>query len=238
MSDSVTPWTAAHQASLSITNLWSLLKLMSIELVMTSNHLILCCPLLLLPLIFSSIRVFSNESVHLIRWPKYWSFSINISPSNEHPGLISFKMDWLDLLEVQGTLTECLTRKKKKNSLSLSLSLYIYIYTHTHTHTHIYAQLIQSCLTLCDPMDCRLPGSSAHGIFQARILEWDALSFSRGSSWPRDWTTSPTSPALQVDSFPLSHWGSPMYTHTHTHTHTHTYTHTVSPVAQTVKSIL
>ena len=104
MSDSVTPWTAAHQASLSITNSWSLLKLMSIKSVIPSNHLILCCPLLLLPSIFPSIRVFSNESVLHIRWPKYWSFSFSISPSNESSGLISIRMDWLDLLAVQGTL--------------------------------------------------------------------------------------------------------------------------------------
>ena len=99
-----TPWTAARQASLSITNSWSLLKLMSITLVMPSNCLILCHPLLLLPSIFPSIRVFSDESVLLIRWPKYWSFSFSISPSSEHPELISFRMDWLDLLAVQGTL--------------------------------------------------------------------------------------------------------------------------------------
>ena len=96
----VIPWTAAHQASLSITNSRSLLKLMSIELVMPSNHLILCRPLLLSPSIFPGIRVFSNESALHIRWPKYWSFSFNISPSNEHSGLISFKMDWLDLLAI------------------------------------------------------------------------------------------------------------------------------------------
>ena len=99
-----TPWTAAHQASLSITNSQSLLKLMSIKLVMPSNHLILCHPLLLLPSIFSSIRVFSSESVLHIRWPKCWSFSISISLSNEYSGLISFRIDWLDLLAVQGTL--------------------------------------------------------------------------------------------------------------------------------------
>ena len=97
----VTPWTTAHQASLSITNSQSSPKSMSIELVMPSNHLILCHPLLLLPSIFPSIRVFSNESALCIRWPKYWSFSFNISPSSEHPGLISFRMDWLDLLAVQ-----------------------------------------------------------------------------------------------------------------------------------------
>ena len=99
-----TPWTIARQASLSIIDSWSLLKLMSIELVMPSNHLILCHPFLLLPSIFPSIRVFSNESVLLIRWPKYWSFSFSISPSNEYSGLISFRIDWLDLLAVQGTL--------------------------------------------------------------------------------------------------------------------------------------
>ena len=100
----VTPWTAARQASLSITNSWSPPKPTSIVLVMPSNHLILCHPLLLLPSIFPIIRVFSNESPLRIRWPKYWSFSFNISPSSEHPGLISFRMVWLDLLAVQGTL--------------------------------------------------------------------------------------------------------------------------------------
>ena len=103
-----TPWTAVHQAFPSITNSWSLLKLMSIESVMLSNHLILCLPLLLLPSIFPSIRVFSNESLLCIRWPKYWSFSFNISPSNEYSGPIPFRMDWLDLLAVQGTLKSLL----------------------------------------------------------------------------------------------------------------------------------
>ena len=104
MTDSATPWTAACQASLSITTSHSLLKLMSIKLVMPSNHLILCHPLLLLPSIFPSIRVFSNESVLLIKWPKYWRFSFSITPSNEYSGLISLRMDWLDLLAVQGLL--------------------------------------------------------------------------------------------------------------------------------------
>ena len=99
-----TPWTAARQASLSFTISWSLLKLMSIESVMPSNHLVLCHPLLLLPSVFPSIRVFSNESVLRIRWPKYWSFSFSISPSNEYSGLISFRMDWFDLLAAQETL--------------------------------------------------------------------------------------------------------------------------------------
>ena len=112
-----TPWTAAHQASLSITNSWSLLKLMSIEAVMPSNHLILFHPLLLPPSIFSSIRVFSNESVFYIRWPKYWSFSFSISPSNEYSGLISFMTDWLDLLAVQGALKNLLQHHSSKTSI-------------------------------------------------------------------------------------------------------------------------
>ena len=113
----VTPWTAAPQASLSITNSWSLLKLMFIVSVMPSNHLILCCPLLLLPSIFPSIRVFSIESVLCIRWPKYWNFSFCISSSNEYSGLISFRMDWLDLLAVQGTLKSLLQHHSSKASI-------------------------------------------------------------------------------------------------------------------------
>ena len=112
-----TPWTAARQASLSVTNSQSLFKLMSIESVMPSNHLILCRPLLLLPSIFPSIRVFSNESALRIRWPKYWSFSFSISPSNEHPGMISCRMDWLDLLGVQGTLKSLLQHHSSKASI-------------------------------------------------------------------------------------------------------------------------
>ena len=112
----VTPWTAAHQASLSITTSWSPPKLMSIELVMSSNHLILCRPLLL-PSIFPSIRVFSTASALRIRWPKYWSFSFNISPSNEHLGLFSFRMVWLDLLAVQGTLKSLLQHHSSKASI-------------------------------------------------------------------------------------------------------------------------
>ena len=109
MSDSLQPQNAACQASLSITNSWSLLKLMSIELVMPSNHLMLCFPLLLPPSIFPSIRVFSNESALSIKWPKYWSFSFSINPSNKYSGLISLRMDWLDLFGVQGTLSEVVT---------------------------------------------------------------------------------------------------------------------------------
>ena len=112
-----TPWTAACQASLFITNSQSLLKLMPIESMMPSNHLIPCCPLLLLPSIFPSIRVFSKESALRIRWPKYWSFSFSISPSNEHLGLISFRMGWLDLLAVQGTLKSLLQHHSSKASI-------------------------------------------------------------------------------------------------------------------------
>ena len=113
----VTPWNAICQASLSIASSWSLLKLMSIESVMPYSRLILCHPLLLLPSIFPSIRVFSNESVLCIRWPKYWSFSFSISPSNEYSGLISFRIDWLDLLAVQGTLTSLLQHHSSKASI-------------------------------------------------------------------------------------------------------------------------
>ena len=120
-----TPWTAASQASLSITNSQSLLKLMSIESVMPSNHLILCHPLLLLPSIFPSIKIFSNESVLPIRWPKYWSFSFSISPSNEYSGLISFRMDWLDLLAVQGTLRSLLEHHSAKASILRCSAFYI-----------------------------------------------------------------------------------------------------------------
>ena len=112
-----TPWTAAHQASLLITNFWNLLRLMAIELVMPSHHLILCHSLLLSPSIFPSIRVFSSESVLCIRWPKYWSFRFSISPSNEHSVLISFRMDWLDLLIVQGTLKSLLQHHSSKASI-------------------------------------------------------------------------------------------------------------------------
>ena len=127
-----TLWTAAPQASLSITNSWSPSKPMSIESVKPSNHLILCHPLLLLPSIFSSIRVFSNESALRIRWPKYWSFSFNISPSNEHPGLISFRMDWLDLLAVQGTLKSLLQHHSPKASILPHSAFFIVQLSHPY----------------------------------------------------------------------------------------------------------
>ena len=128
------PWTAAHQASLSITNSQSLLKLMSIESMMPSNHLI-CCSLLLPPSIFPSIRVFSNESVLCIRWPKYWSLSFNISPSNEYSGLISFRMDWLDLLAVQGTLERLLQHHSSKTSILPCSSFFIVQLSHPYITT-------------------------------------------------------------------------------------------------------
>ena len=130
-----TPWTAAHQTSLSITNSQSLLKLMSIELVMPSNHLILCCPILLLPSIFPSIRVFSNELALCIRWPKYWSFSFSISASNEYSGLISFRMDWLDVLVVQGTLKSLLQHYRLKVSILQYSAFFIVQLSHPHMTT-------------------------------------------------------------------------------------------------------
>ena len=160
MSNSVTPWTAACQASLSITISQSLLKLMSIELLMPSNHLILCCSCLLLPSIFPSIRVFSNESVLHIRWPKYWSFSFNISPSNEHSGLISFRMDLLDLPAVQGTLKSLLQHHSSKASILLHSAFFIVQLSHPYmttgktialtrkTFVDMYSSLILSCFFL------------------------------------------------------------------------------------------
>ena len=125
-----TPWTAARQASRSIANSWSLLKLMSIESVMPSNHLILCRPLLLPPSVFPTIMVFSKESVLRIRWPKYWSFSFSISLSNEYSGLISFRMDWLDLFAVQGTLKSLLQHHSSKASILLCSAFFIVQLSH------------------------------------------------------------------------------------------------------------
>ena len=203
----------------SITNYQSLLKLMCIKSVMPSNYLILCHPLHLLPSIFPSIRVFSNESVLRIRWPKYWSFSFNISPSNEHPGLISSRMDWLDLLAVQGAVKSLLQHHSSKASILRCSTFFRVQLSHPYMTTgktkaltrwtfvdkvmsllfnmmswlvitflpsSSESEVVQSCLTLCDPMDCSLLCSSVHGILQARVLECIAISFSRGSSWPRD----------------------------------------------------
>ena len=130
-----TPWTAASQASLSLTNSRSLLKLVSIESVMPSNHLMMCCPLLLSPSIFPSIKVFSNESVLHIRWPKCWSFSLSISPSNGYSGLVSFRMDWLDLLAVQGTLKSLLQHHSSKASILHCSALFIVQLSHPYMTT-------------------------------------------------------------------------------------------------------
>ena len=149
---------------------------MSIESVMPSSHLILCRPLLLLPSIFPNIKVFSNESALRIRWLKYWSFSFSINPSNEHPGLISFRMEWLDLLAVQGTLKSLLQHQFKSiNSLALS---FLYSSTLISIHAAAAAKLLQSGPTLYDRIDCSPPGSPVPGILQARTLEWVAISFS------------------------------------------------------------
>ena len=208
MSGSSIPWSAACQASLSITNSWSPPKPMSIVLVMSSNHLILCHPLLLLPSIFPSIRVFSNESALRIRWPKYWSFSFNIRPSNEHPGLISFRMDWLDLLTVQGTLKSLLQHRSSKASILRHSAFFTVQLSHQYMTTGktialtrwtfvgkvmsllfnmlsaaAAAKSLQSCLTLCDPRDGSPPGSPIPGILQVRTLEWVAISFSNAWKW-------------------------------------------------------
>ena len=131
----MTPWAAAHQASLSITNSWSLFKFMSIKSVMPSNNLILCRPLLLPASIFPSIRVFSSESVLHIRWPNYWSFNFSISPSNEYSGLISFRMDWLDLLAVQGTLKSLLQDHSSKASVLQCSAFFIVQLSHPYMTT-------------------------------------------------------------------------------------------------------
>ena len=136
----VTPWTAAHQTSLSFTISWSLLKFIFIESVLPSSHLILCCPLFLLPSVFPRIRVFSNESALLIRWPKYWRFSFSISPSNEYSDLISFRIDWFDLLTVQGILKDSLTIVQKHQVFNAQLS-----YSPTLTSVHDYWKTHSFC---------------------------------------------------------------------------------------------
>ena len=150
----MTPWTAEHQAFLSIINFQSLLKLMSIESVMPSNHLILCCPLLLLPLTFPCIKVFSNESVLRIRWPKYWSFSFSICPSNEYSGLISFKMDWLDLFEVQGTLKSLLQHHSSKASIFRRSAFFTVQLSHPYMTTEKTIALTRQ--TFVGPFVCLL----------------------------------------------------------------------------------
>ena len=158
----MTPWTAAHQTCLSINNSRILLKPMSTELVMPSSHLILCRPLLLLPSIFPRIRVFSNESVLHIRWPKYWSFRFNISPSNEHSGLISFRMDWLDLLAIHGTLKSLIQCQSSKASLLQRSAFFMVQLSYLYMTSAQFTSVTQSCPTLCDPMNPSTPGLPVH----------------------------------------------------------------------------
>ena len=176
--------------------------LMSVESVMPSNHLTLCRPLLLSPSIFPSIRVFSSESVLRIRWPKYWSFSFSISPSNEYSGLTFFRMDWLDLLAVQGPLKSLLQHHSSKESILWCSAFFIVQHSHPYMTTgktialtrrtfvgkvisllltmlSAAAKSLQPCPTLCDPIDGSPQGSPVPGILQARTLEWVAISFSR-----------------------------------------------------------
>ena len=136
----MTPWTTARQASLSFINFWSLLKLMSIESMISSNHLILCCALLLLLSIFPVIRVFTESPLH-IRWPKSWSFSVSISPSNEYSGLISFRIDWFDLLAVQGTLKSLLQHQSLKASILIYGPTITYIHDYWKNHSLVYTDL-------------------------------------------------------------------------------------------------
>ena len=155
----------------------------SIESVMPSSHLILCCPLLLLPPISPSIRIFSNESTLCMRWPKYWSFSLNISPSNEQPELVSFRMDCLDLLAVQGTLKSFLQHHGSKASILRHSAFFTVQLSHPYMTTGkttalTAAKSLQSCPTLCDPIDSSPPGSAIPGILLARTVEWVAISFS------------------------------------------------------------
>ena len=187
----MTPWTAADQASLSITNSWSLLKLISIQSVMPSNHLVLCLPLLLLPSIFPSIRVFSKESVLRIRWPNYWSFDFSISSSNKYSGLIYFRMDRFDLFAVQGTLKSLFQCHSSKASILQHSAFFIDQLSHQYMTTGkpialtaaTAAKSLQSCPILCDPIDSSPPGSRIPRTLQARTLEWVAISFSNAWKW-------------------------------------------------------
>ena len=171
-----TSWIATCQASLSITNSQSLPKLMPIESMMPSNHLILCNPLLLLPSIFSSIRVFSNESALHIRWPKYWSFSFNISPSNEPSGLISFRMDWLDLLAVQGTLKSLLQHHSSKASILWHSAFFTVQLSHPYMTTGKTIALTRQTL-----VDKVMSLSRPHALQPTRLLRpWDFPGKSTG----------------------------------------------------------
>ena len=189
-----TPLIAACQASLSITNSWSSLKPTSIKSVMPSSYLFLCCPLLLLPPIPPSIRIFSNESTLRMRWPKYWS----IIPSREHPGLISFRMDWLDLLAVQGTCKSFPQHHSSKAWILWRSAFFIVQLSHPYMTTGktialtaaATAKSLQSCPTLCDSIDGSPPGSPAPRILQARTLEWIALPSPMHESEKWKWSRS------------------------------------------------
>ena len=196
----MTPWTAARQASLSITNSQSLFKLVSIKSVMPSNRLILCCPLLLPPSIFPSIRVFSNESVICIRWPKYWSFSLSISPSNEHPGLISFRMYCLDLLAVQGTLKSLLQHHSSKASILLHSAFFIVQLSHSYMSTGktitltrwtFVGKVMSLLFNMVSICPWNSPGQNT-GVGSRSLLQGNLSNPG----------IEPRSPALQVDSLP------------------------------------
>ena len=174
-----TPWTT-HLASLTFTISQSLLRFLSIEFVMLSNHLILCHPLLLLPSIFPNIRVFSKELALHIRWPKYQS--LNISPSNEYSELTSFRIDWFGLLAVQGTLKRLLQHDSSKALILQGSAFFMVKLSHPYL-TAAAAKSLQSCPTLWDPIDRSPPGSPVSGILQARTLEWVALTFSNAWKW-------------------------------------------------------
>ena len=213
MSDFVTPWTEAHQAFLSFFISQSLLKLTSIELVMPSNHLVLCHPFLLLPSIFPSIGFFSNELALCIRWPKYGSFSFRISHFNEYSGFISFRIDCFESPCHPKDARSLLQHHSSKASALQLLASFMVWLSHPYmttgkNHNFDYTDLcwqvmslllnmlsaaaaaksLQSCPTLCDPIDSSPPGSLIPGILQAKTLEWVAISFSRGSCQHRNWT--------------------------------------------------
>ena len=174
-----TLWTTAHQASLSITNSCSLLKLMSIESVMLSNHIIFCHPLLFLPSVFPTIRVFSNASVLCFRWPKYWSFSFNISPSSEHSGLFSFRMDWLDLLAVQGTLKSLPKHHYLKASI-LWLSAFF------RSNSHIHKWLLEKNIALTIQAFI----SKVMSLLFNTLSRFAIASLPKSWTWLRDWTAT------------------------------------------------
>ena len=179
-----TPWIAACQASLSITNSWNSLKLMSIESVMPSSYLILCHLLLLLPPIPPSIRVFSNESTLHMRWPKYWILSFNISPSNEHPGLISFRMDWLDLLAVQGTLKSLLQYHRSKTSILRCSALFTVQLSHTYMSTG--KNIALGCFHVLIIVNSAGMNTGVHVSFWITVFSGDMLS----SGIPRSYGSS------------------------------------------------